>query len=151
SAVKAQELRLREQALALDTFSGLVVKLDGQPTALRIADEQLVTRRDGDSLQIVFQSDNWPQRPSQFEVNGQILFALDPQLRCILRLEYWGRPQQSILNISHPILTIPLGAPSRTDELLAFVRDGIWHIWTGYDHILFLISLLLSAVLVWHS
>src|SRR5436190_6857541 len=63
AAVSAQELRLREQALALDTFSGLVVKLDGQPSALRIADEQLVTRRDGDSLQITFLSENWPQRP----------------------------------------------------------------------------------------
>ena len=29
-----------------------------------------------------------------------------------------------------------------------YVREGIWHIWIGYDHILFLLSLLLPAVLV---
>jgi hypothetical protein len=28
------------------------------------------------------------------------------------------------------------------------VREGIWHIWLGFDHILFLVSLLLPAVLV---
>ena len=28
------------------------------------------------------------------------------------------------------------------------MRDGVWHIWIGYDHILFLLSLLLPAVLV---
>jgi hypothetical protein len=34
---------------------------------------------------------------------------------------------------------------------LAFVQHGIWHIWIGYDHILFLLSLLLPAVLVWRE
>ena len=37
-----------------------------------------------------------------------------------------------------------------------YVREGVWHIWIGYDHILFLLSLLLPAVLVrrdngWHA
>jgi hypothetical protein len=29
-----------------------------------------------------------------------------------------------------------------------YVRHGVWHIWIGFDHILFLLSLLLPAVLV---
>jgi hypothetical protein len=29
----------------------------------------------------------------------------------------------------------------------AYLQHGVWHIWTGYDHILFLLSLLLPAVL----
>jgi hypothetical protein len=32
--------------------------------------------------------------------------------------------------------------------LLAFVREGIWHIWIGVDHLLFLCALLLPAMLV---
>ena len=35
--------------------------------------------------------------------------------------------------------------------MLTFVWRGIEHIWTGYDHILFLIALLLPAVLRWHE
>jgi HupE / UreJ protein len=31
------------------------------------------------------------------------------------------------------------------------VREGVWHIWIGFDHILFLLSLLLPAVLVWRA
>jgi len=31
------------------------------------------------------------------------------------------------------------------------VRDGMHHIWIGYDHMLFLISLLLPAVLLWRE
>jgi len=36
-------------------------------------------------------------------------------------------------------------------EFLQFGREGVWHIWIGYDHILFLISLLLPAVLWWKA
>jgi hypothetical protein len=32
-----------------------------------------------------------------------------------------------------------------------FVKHGIWHIWIGFDHILFIISLLLPAVMVLNS
>ena len=32
---------------------------------------------------------------------------------------------------------------------MAYLRDGVWHIWIGFDHILFLLALLLPAVGVW--
>ena len=32
--------------------------------------------------------------------------------------------------------------------LYSFVREGVWHIWIGIDHILFLLTLLLPAVLL---
>jgi hypothetical protein len=150
AAIPPQQLRAREEALALDTLGGLDVKLDGKSVPLEITDEQLVAKRDGEALLFNFKSPNWEQPPSEVEVHAEILFALDQQLRCVLRLEYWGPPQQTILNADRPVLKLSLRAPpSRTEQLLAFVREGIWHIWIGYDHILFLISLLLPAVLVW--
>jgi hypothetical protein len=30
---------------------------------------------------------------------------------------------------------------------IAFWRNGVWHIWSGSDHVLFLLALLLPAVL----
>jgi hypothetical protein len=33
-------------------------------------------------------------------------------------------------------------------QFAAYAHEGIWHIWLGFDHILFLLSLLLPAVLV---
>ena len=38
-------------------------------------------------------------------------------------------------------------AVSWKQTFLDYFREGVWHIWTGYDHILFLCSLLLPAVL----
>jgi hypothetical protein len=33
-------------------------------------------------------------------------------------------------------------------QFATYLNEGVWHIWTGFDHILFLLSLLLPAVLV---
>lgn len=35
--------------------------------------------------------------------------------------------------------------------LKTYFKEGIWHIWAGIDHVLFIITLLLPAVLVWQS
>ena len=41
-----------------------------------------------------------------------------------------------------------LAQPARWREFLDYANEGVWHIWLGFDHLLFLLSLLLPAVLV---
>jgi len=36
---------------------------------------------------------------------------------------------------------------SRLHQFIEYLQTGVWHIWTGFDHLLFLFSLLLPAVL----
>jgi hypothetical protein len=38
-------------------------------------------------------------------------------------------------------------APNPWTTFVAFVFQGIWHVWTGYDHLAFLLSLLLPCAL----
>ncbi len=40
------------------------------------------------------------------------------------------------------------GEVSRLAAFAQYLSEGIWHIWIGFDHILFLLALLLPAVLV---
>ena len=40
------------------------------------------------------------------------------------------------------------GTGSALGQLVTYVHEGVWHIWLGFDHILFLLSLLLPAVLL---
>src|SRR4051812_29773648 len=85
TAITPEELRLREQGLALDTLSGLGITLDGEPLVLQVTDDQLTTRPEGDSLVLIFEAVKRPGRAGRFVLNGQILFALDTQLHCIAR------------------------------------------------------------------
>lgn len=43
-------------------------------------------------------------------------------------------------------ITPPLPPPSVGHPIAEFIREGVWHIWSGADHILFLLALLVTAV-----
>ncbi len=44
--------------------------------------------------------------------------------------------------------TLLLNDEPTFDVFLRFLEHGIWHIWLGFDHVLFLIALLLSSVMI---
>ena len=46
------------------------------------------------------------------------------------------------------VLKVQAGETSRLTQFAQYMVEGIWHIWIGFDHILFLLALLLTAVLV---
>jgi hydrogenase/urease accessory protein HupE len=58
-------------------------------------------------------------------------------------VEALGQPV-AVLDVSSPTVTYT-GASDRTDVALRFGKLGVEHIWTGYDHLLFLTGLLLAA------
>ncbi len=59
-----------------------------------------------------------------------------------------GRDPRRHLLGGSPDQSFTLGAASKWEQFLDYGNEGVWHIWTGFDHILFLLSLLLPAVLV---
>lgn len=84
------------------------------------------------------------------------LFAdLDPSHRGLLKLDYKNAnittTKTAIFGPDNASQSFALEKTSRLTEFKNYVTEGIWHIWTGYDHILFLISLLLPAVLVYNN
>jgi hypothetical protein len=64
---------------------------------------------------------------------------------CIVKVVWSG------LGMHEATITAPSGALSFTREsaagsgFLAFLEEGVFHIWTGYDHVLFLLVLLIPA------
>lgn len=80
---------------------------------------------------------------------GYHLFAdLDPQHKGLLRIEHGGVTSTAIFDPDHARQALSMSAPDRYKQFSAYVKNGVWHIWIGYDHILFLLSLLLPAVLL---
>jgi hypothetical protein len=79
-----------------------------------------------------------------------LLFDVDPSHRGLVQ---WIAPgslasQPLVFSTDSAEQAMQLQAPSAWKTLKQYVVEGIWHIWLGYDHILFLLSLLLPAVLV---
>ena len=78
----------------------------------------------------------------------RLFFDIDPQHRGLLNLSALVVSRAGILSDDVPVQQFPLAALSWREQFTDYLREGVLHIWTGFDHILFLLSLLLLAVLV---
>jgi len=86
--------------------------------------------------------------PKSLSVHYGLLFDLDPSHRGLLNLSAGAITQSAVFAPEQAEITFDLAASSLWRQLLQYIVEGIWHIWLGFDHILFLISLLLPAVLI---
>ncbi len=85
--------------------------------------------------------------PRGLEITYQLFFETNSLHRGLFRLESGGKTQMAVFSPSHPSQSFQFGPGSSGRQFLVFLREGVWHIWTGYDHILFLLALLLPSVL----
>ena len=79
-----------------------------------------------------------------------LLFDVDPSHRGLVQ---WIAPGQAnaqalVFGTESAEQTLALEPAGIWPTLRQYLKDGIFHIWAGYDHILFLLSLLLPAVLL---
>jgi hypothetical protein len=81
-------------------------------------------------------------------IDYRILDTEDPSHRGLLTLSARGATQTAVLGGAPALRVFDLDHPSAWSAFGEYLRAGIWHIWSGIDHLLFLLSLLLPAVLV---
>jgi hypothetical protein len=144
--ISGGELRDRQQAVASYALSHLRVLADGTAQSLRVTEQLAEEFPDGTYAVLRFAVD-LPNAPGALEIEYLAFFDLDHQHRGLLRLEHTGKTQTAIFSPDKPRQRFALTAPSRWRQFLDFGGEGVWHIWIGYDHILFLLALLLPSVL----
>jgi len=145
-APTAQELEQRQEALALDSVARLGVSVDGTKMSLKVTDYFPVTLPHGEYVRVQFSAGTLGAA-SRLELDAQALFTLDPSMHGFLRLERAGEMESVVFSEAQPKHTFSLTAPNLWREWRTYVAEGVWHIWIGFDHILFLIALLIPAVL----
>ncbi len=84
----------------------------------------------------------------QLKITYRLLDTEDPSHRGLLTLTAPGVAQTAVLGGAHAVQSFDLGHPSRWSAFSEYFHVGVWHIWSGIDHLLFLLSLLLPAVLI---
>ena len=79
-------------------------------------------------------------------VDYRLFFELDAQHRGLLRFE-GGASQTHVFSANDHVTTFDVADAGRGKQFTNIVKQGVVHIWKGYDHVLFLLALLLPAVL----
>lgn len=143
------ELREREGSIARYAFAYLsVARVYGEARdACPIEFERLLTDQhvDGGYAVLRFHA-VCAAPPVQLAVNYSLLFDLDPNHRGLLQLQSGAASQAVVLSQSASEFVVRVNAPQRWAQLRSFIAEGVWHILQGYDHVLFLLTLLLPAV-----
>jgi hypothetical protein len=140
------ELRNLQGPVASYLLSRLRVSSDGKACTTRAIEHLVDDHSDGayEVLKFVADCDRPPQN---LEIGYDLFFDLDPQHRGLLRFEANGQTHTAVFSPSQKAWRLEAGSVSWIRTFLDYFNEGVWHIWTGFDHILFLCALLLPAVL----
>jgi hypothetical protein len=141
-------LKAHYREAAAYAFSHLQIILDGHAAAPRLAGAKPAVEElsDGKYLRLDFLLEN-VSHPKTLQLNYQLFIETNSLHRGLVRVEAGGKIQIAAFSPDHPTQQFQLAVPAAGRQFLAFLREGVWHIWTGYDHILFLLALLLPSVL----
>ncbi len=84
----------------------------------------------------------------QLTLKYELIFDQDNLHRGLLKVDLPGAQSSAILSPDRSEATLLAGEVSGWAVFKRYVVEGVWHIWIGIDHILFLLSLLVLAPLV---
>ena len=139
------ELRARHEALAAWALSALTLERGGGRCTVEVRGHAVDQHTDG-AYAVLHLGGNCPGSEGPLTVDYRLLFDLDTLHRGLLKLELDGTAIASVLSPDAARPSFAAQAPSAAASFGSFLLQGVWHIWIGLDHILFLVALLLPAV-----
>lgn len=146
------ELRSRQPELAQQVLPMLTVQA-GQGDArqscpLTLTGLQANEHVDGTYAALHFQGD-CAAAPTQLAVGYRFLFDRDPSHHGLLKANHDGTELAVTFSDNQRSHQLDTSRTGQWHAFQGFVHQGIHHILIGYDHILFLLTLLFPAVLIW--
>lgn len=140
------ELRAAHAPIAALATQHLALRSAGNSCALQVLGHEVVAHSDGTYAVLRLRGDCGGPI-AELEVDYSMFFAEDPLHRGLLRLETSRESdaRTEVFTSDRRVIKAAIGGGS--SRLFALTRSGIVHIFTGYDHLLFLLALLLPAVL----
>ncbi len=147
--LKPYKQRIQEYFLKNSSF---ISTLDRY--TVNFGDLGVVRISSGNYMQFHFKLNEVKQLPENLDVFYNVGFKEDPNHRGFLTVEYnWKAGMinnEAVIALdfspSDPNDTLNLSESSVFTGFIAMIKQGVWHIWIGLDHILFLLALILPSV-----
>ena len=154
-AVTWSEVKAQKAIVTPWIKDGLRFQRQGQLCALTDSDNNWATANYGEEVYLsVVSQINCPNATTDgpLSLRYSLLFDQDALHRGLLKAGLGGGTSHSaILSPDRPDYRFDASASGFFSVLSGYFIEGVWHIWIGADHILFLISLLLPCVFLRES
>jgi hypothetical protein len=141
------ELRSRESEIDAYAISRLALSSAGGSCPVEVTDHEVDRHSDGGYVVIGLRA-MCGAGIETFDVDYSLLFDIDAQHRGLLKLDTGAAVVSAVFSETQRRQSFALGNISAWTQFHAYVGDGIRHIASGFDHLLFLVALLLPSVLV---
>lgn len=139
-----REVLAAQPSIAAFVTRNITLQRGSQPCSLRVTDV-LVTTHVGEPYLSLPLAGQCPAS-GLLKVKSSLFLDEDSGHRTLLEVSAPAGVMNGFLGLREPVWT----QPQHISTLLMFaqfVEQGIWHVWTGYDHMAFLLSLLLPCAL----
>ena len=141
------EVRGKHSEISAYALSRLTLSANQQTCPAQIVEHLIDRHTDGAYAVLRFLAD-CSKAVEQLGVGYRLLFDIDAQHKGLLRLTQGGQTSTAIFSQESSSREFSVAGRSYWNEIIQFVYEGTWHIWLGFDHVLFLLALLLPAVMV---
>ncbi|HYD62602.1 MAG TPA: HupE/UreJ family protein [Noviherbaspirillum sp.] len=139
------EVRARHADIAAYAMARLALSMSGSACPAHVTEHLIDNHTDGAYAVLRFQAE-CPKTGEALQARYGLFFDIDPQHKGLLRLEFQGTSVVAIFSPDKASQSFSLVKPSKLTQFFDYLVEGVWHIWIGFDHILFLLALLLPAV-----
>jgi hypothetical protein len=142
------ELRAKRAEVDAYALARLALRADGRACRLAPTEQMVDEHSDGAYAVLRFDAQCEGTGYRIVEVEYSLFFDLDPTHRGLLRVEHGKSSTTGVLGPERPRFEVRAEGRTLLAQFVDHAREGVWHIWIGFDHILFLVSLLLPSVLL---
>ncbi len=146
-AITWGEVKAGQAAIAAYAFSRLTLRAGDAACPIAPGTLAIDRHTDGAYAVLAFTA-TCAAAPRALAIDYRLLFDADPQHRGLLNLAVAGTTRAGIFAVDTPAQSFALDDAAPLAQFADYLREGVLHIWTGFDHLLFLLSLLLPAVLI---
>jgi hypothetical protein len=146
-AITWAELKSRHEAIAAHAMARLQISSGSQACTFGASELMVNRHTDGSYAALLFPA-QCSRAPDELTINYDLLFELDPLHRGLLRLSRGETTSTAVFSPGANSQTFATDAPVGIwSTFKQYFELGVWHIWIGFDHLLFLAGLLLPVVL----
>jgi hypothetical protein len=138
------EVQAAQPTIETAVLGQITLQRGGVPCTLRVKDLALAKRVEQNFLSIAMVGDC--RRAGLLAVGGGLFMSGDASQRVLLSAARGAETLAGVISPETPQWNEPARA-SVWASFARFIGEGIWHVATGYDHIAFVLLLLLPSVL----
>ncbi len=140
------ELKAKRAAIEAYARERLHLRTTKEDCALAPLDLLVTTHTDGAYASLIFDTTCMHEKIAALDVGYDALFDLDAQHRGLLKISFREAQVSHVFTAASRAYHFDATGGGTRQRLAAFAAEGLHHIFRGYDHMLFLVALVLPAV-----